>query len=380
MSGMSRPERVETVIVGGGQAGLATAYHLQRRKRACVVLDAAPRVGDPWRERWDSLRLFTPAGLSSLPGMRYPGAYWSFPSKDEFADYLEGYAAHFAFDVRHDARVDAITKREDRYLVTAGPHRFDADHVVLATGTFQEPKLPAYAPELNVGIVQLHSSAYRNPGQLREGPVLVVGAANSGAELALELSATRDVWLAGHNVKVFPVRPGSLPSRLFMPPMFFAATHMITTKTPVGRRVRRHIVRHGAPLMRVKPGDLVAAGVRRVGPVAGVRDGRPVLEDGTVLDAANVIWCTGFRPDFAWIDHPAFASGEEPDQERGVLTAAPGIYRVGQLFQHALSSSFIGGIGHDAAHVASAIARRARDRQRASERRRREVASETRNV
>jgi putative flavoprotein involved in K+ transport len=255
-------------------------------------------------------------------------------------------------------------------VVTAGDQCFEADHVVLATGGYQEPKVPVYAPELAPGIVQLHSSAYRNPGQLQSGAVLVVGAGNSGAEIALELSAGHEVWLAGSNVPVFPVRPTSVAARVLMPAFLFIATHLLTTKTPMGRRMRPRARDQAAPLIRVKPRDLVAAGIRRVGRVAGVRDGRPELDDGTVLDVANVIWCTGFRTDFSWIDLPAFASGDEPEHQRGVLTEEPGIYMVGQKFQHALSSSFIGGVGRDADHIAGVIAKRARERQRASARER----------
>jgi putative flavoprotein involved in K+ transport len=359
-------ERIETVIVGGGQAGLATAYHLQRRKRPFVVLEAGARVGDNWRKHWDSLRLFTPATLSHLPGMRYPARGWSFPTKDEFADYLEGYAAHFGFDVRTGARAEAVTRHAGRYQVTAGAQCFEADHVVLATGAHREPKVPVFAPALDSGIVQLHSSAYRNPDQLRPGAVLVVGPANSGSEIALELAAGRDVWLAGRKVPVFPVRPHSLAARVVMRAFFLIAAHVLTSKTPLGRRARPYVRANPAPLIRVKPQDLAAAGVRRVGRVVGVQGGRPRLEDGDEIDVANVIWCTGFQVDYSWIDLPACAAGGEPAHERGVLTDEPGMYVVGQLFQHALASTFIGGVGQDAAHIARAVERRVLRRRRAT--------------
>ena len=360
MAPASRIERIETVIIGGGQAGLATAYHLQRRNRRCVVLEAGARVGDNWRRHWDSLRLFTPATLSCLPGMRHRVPGRAFPTKDEFADYLERYAARFGLDVRTGVRVEGLTRRRDRYVVRAGERWFEADHVVLATGAHREPRVPGFAPALAPGIVQLHSSAYRNPSQLQPGAVLVVGAANSGSEIALDLSPGRDVWLAGRKVPVFPVRPHSPAGRVVMRAFVFTASRLLTSKTPWGRRARPYIRTNPAPLIRVKPQDLAAAGVRRVSRVTGVQDGRPRLEDGTALGVTNVIWCTGFQVDYSWIDLPACAAGGEPAHDRGVLNDEPGVYLVGQLFQHALASTFIGGVGRDAGFVARVIEKRMR--------------------
>lgn len=364
IDGTRKTERVETVIIGGGQAGLSTAYHLQRRKRPFVVLEAHARVGDNWREHWDSLRLFTPATLSRLPGMRQTAGGWTFLTKDEFADHLERYAVRFGFDVRTGTRVEGVTRHAARYLITAGAHTYDADHVVLATGAHREPRVPAFAPAIDPRILQLHSTAYRNPDQLRAGPVLVVGAANSGSEIALDLAAGREVWLAGREVPVFPVRPHTLAARVVMRAFFLIAAHVLTPRTPIGRRARPYIRANPAPLIRVKPQDLAAAGVQRVGRVVGVREGRPHLEDGGEVDVANVIWCTGFQVDFSWIDLPACAAGGEPAHERGVWIAEPGMYMVGQLFQHALASTFIAGVGRDADHVARVIEKRARQRQR----------------
>jgi len=368
MHGRREPQRIETVIIGGGQSGLATGYHLQRRGRSFVILDAEKRVGDGWRKRWDSLRLFTPARLSALPGLRCPGTAWDFPTRDEFADYLERYAGHFDFDVRSGLHVDRIQRLGDRYMVVAGEECFEADHVVLATGAHREPRLPAFAPELAPEILQMHSSNYRRPEELRPGSVLVVGAANSGAEIALELAGQRQVWLAGRQPPVFPTRSGSIRGRVAMTVFVFAARHLVTIRTPLGRRVRPFILTHPAPLIRVKPADLAAAGVRRTGRVASVRDGRPVVEDGTALDVANVIWCTGFRSDFSWIDLPAFPGGAEPVHYRGVVAGEPGLYLVGQLFQYALASTFIAGAARDADYIAAAIESRVRGRLRSAER------------
>src|SRR5687767_8602859 len=174
------PERFNTVIIGGGQAGLATGYHLTKRHLPFVILDANERIGDAWRKRWDSLRLFTPARYDGLQGWRFPAPAFSFPNKDEVADYLEAYAARFDLPVRTGVRVDGLSREADRYVVAAGDRRFEADQVVVASGAYPRPRLPAFAAELDPGLVQLHSSEYRDPSQLQEGGVLVVGAANSG--------------------------------------------------------------------------------------------------------------------------------------------------------------------------------------------------------
>ena len=245
-------ERFEVVVVGGGQAGLAVGYHLARRGLRFVILDAGERVGDFWRKRWDSLRVFTPARLDGLPGMPFPAPAASFPTKDAVADYLEAYAARFALPVRTGVTVDGLSRVGDRFVVTAGARRFEADNVVLALGAYQRPRVPAFAPALDPAIVQLHSSAYRRPSQLREGGVLVVGAGNSGAEIAWEASRGHRTWLSGRDTGHEPVRAGSGPFRVVAPLIWFVATHVLTVQTPVGRKVRRTFRARGLPLARLR--------------------------------------------------------------------------------------------------------------------------------
>jgi putative flavoprotein involved in K+ transport len=350
-------ERFETVIIGGGQAGLTAGYYLAKNGRPFVILDANERVGDAWRKRWDSLRLFTPARFSRLPGLRFPAPAWSFPTKDELADYLEAYAVQFELPVRTGISVDALTKSDGRFVVSAGEHRFEAENVVVATGAHQIPRVPGFAPDLDPGVVQLHSSAYRNPSQLQEGDVLLVGAGNSGAELAAELSRTHQVWLAGPKTGEIPVRHGTLPARLAFRVFRFMGHRVLRVDTRIGRKLGPKLISKGDPLIRTKLKDLVAAGIERLPRVVGVRDGRPLLEDDRVLDVSNVVWCTGFRTDFGWIDLPVFGEDGEPLHYRGVVESEPGLYFLGLVFQYAISSDVLPGLGRDAEYLAKHIVR-----------------------
>jgi putative flavoprotein involved in K+ transport len=349
-------DRIETVVIGGGQSGLAVGYHLMRQGRPFVILAANERSGDPWRKRWDSLRVFTPARLNGLPGMPFPAPASSFPTKDEVADYLVAYAARFNLPVQTGVRGDRLSRFGDRFVVTSGDRRFEADNVVVASGAYHNPRVPAFAPELDPAIVQLHSSEYRNPSQLREGGALVVGAGNSGAEIALAASRGHRTWLSGRDTGHEPVRPGSGPDRLVTPLIWFAAMHVLTVRTPIGRKVQHRFRSSGIPLARTRRTDLAAAGVELVPRTTGVRAGRPLLESGRVLDVANVIWCTGFAPDFGWIDLPISYQDGDPVHDRVVSRSQPGLYFVGLYFQYALASILIGGVGRDAEHVASHIA------------------------
>ncbi len=534
---MTAPEHLETVVIGAGQAGLSVGHHLAKRGRPFVILDADERVGDNWRRHWDSLRLFSPARLDGLPGMAFPAPGWSFPTKDETADYLERYAERFELPVRGGTRVERIARDGEGYLVECDDGQIAADNVVVATGTFGRPFTPAFAGELDPRIVQLHSSEYQRPSLLLDGPVLVVGASHSGADVAIDVAPTHRTILAGRDTGQAPVdiesrrgrvvwrvlaflarrvltlktpigrkwrpahrthggllRPGgdsrpagasatpgrrlrrqallddgtvrltSLhasstgwidlpvcdedagarrgvvpeapgctssgwpthrrcsapatrstwpahirdahaapavaatmleprhrrsctratyrdgPSRCSCgrhgsrslcpfrnsgavdrrcerrvpdapgdrspaatrsgwsaPPSrpamagssgaccAFLARRVLTLETPMGRKMRSEIRSHGGPLLRHRRADLEAAGVERTtARVAGVRDGRPLLDDGTVLDVANVVWCTGFRQDFGWIDLPVCDEDGWPREERGVVPEAPG--------------------------------------------------------
>ncbi|HEX2739985.1 MAG TPA: NAD(P)-binding domain-containing protein [Rubrobacter sp.] len=351
-------EYVETVIVGGGQAGLSVGYHLARRDRPFVILDANERVGDAWRKRWDSLRLFTPARYDGLEGLPFPAPAVTFPTKDEMADYLESYAAHFDLPVRTGVKVDGLSRQDGRYALTSGDRRFEAEHVVVAAGAHQIPKIPAFANELDSSILQLHSSQYRHPSQLHEGTVLVVGAGNSGAEIAFEVSSTHPTYLSGKPSGQLPVRHGPAMARFVFPVVRFVGHHVLTLRTPIGRKIQPKFISHSAPLIRIKLKDLAVAGVEQVPRTVGIEGGRPALEEGRVLDVSNVLWCTGFREVFPWIDLPIFGEDGRPLHERGVVVGEPGLYFVGLVFQYAVSSDVLPGVGRDAEYIAKYIASR----------------------
>lgn len=355
-------ERIQTVVIGAGQAGLATGYHLQRLGVPFVILDAHERVGDNWRTRWDSLRLFTPARYNSIDGMAFPALATSFPTKDEMAAYLERYAAHFRLPVRTGVTVRRVTRSGGGFLLETSRGTIEAASVVVAMANFQQPRIPLFATELDPAIGQLHSKSYRSPSQLRDGSVLVVGAGNSGAEIAIELvRGGRRVIVAGSPPGEVPFRLDTFIGRHVVGPLVFRLVfhRVLSLATAIGRRAQTRLLARAAPLIRVKEHDLVAAGVERAPRVAGVRDGRPLLADGRELDVANVVWCTGFDPGFSWIELPAFAPDGRPLERRGIVASEPGLFFVGLHYQYALSSAMVQGASRDARHVAEVIARSA---------------------
>lgn len=356
------PERIPTVIIGAGQAGLAVGQQLAERGHPFVILDANDRIGDNWRRHYDSLRLYNPAPLCSLPGRRFPGPADHHPTRDEVAAYLEDYATAFGLPVRLGTWVHELRHDGDRYVVDTGDHTISADNVVVATGTFGRPYTPPFADALDSSIVQLHSSEYKNPSQLRPGPVLVVGAAHSGADIAHELAGHHATVLVGRDTGQVPFDIDGPAAKVLWPVLSFVARRVLTTTTPIGRKVRTKIRAHGGPLLRYKTTDLLEAGVDRVTDrVTGVRDGRPVLEGGRVLDIANVVWCTGFRQDFSWIRLPVIGEDGWPREDRGVVPDAPGLYFMGLAFQYAFGSMLLVGVGQDARYVADHIASRTSD-------------------
>jgi putative flavoprotein involved in K+ transport len=350
--------RIHTIVIGGGQAGLSVGYYLKKLGVPFLILDAHDRIGDSWRRRWDSLRLFSPARYCGLPGMKVPGRGDAFLAKDELADYLETYADHFELPIRTGTRVDRVWKKAGKFMVAAGGSTFECDQVVVAMSNYQQPRIPAFAQELDPAVRQLHSHSYRNPAQLKDGDVLVVGAGNSGADIALELADSHTTWLSGTESGHLPFRIETALCRFFVVRVVrFVGHHVLSLRTPFGRKARPRMLHRAAPLIRVKPRDLTDRGVKRVPRVAGVSEGRPVLADGQTLNVNNVIWCTGYQPGFSWIDLPVqYDDSDYPMNERGIPSRSPGLYFVGLHFQYSMTSATLTGIGRDAKYIAETIA------------------------
>lgn len=348
-------ETFDTVVVGGGQTGLTIGHHLMQANRKFVILDAGERLGDAWRSRWDSLLLFTPARLNGLPGLQYPAKRDEFISKDQMADYLEDYARHFDLPVRLGTRVESVSRSSDGFAVRAGGRLYRSSNVVVATSSYTTPRVPAFADELDPSVVQLHSSEYRSPSQLPHGSVLIIGVGNSGADIAMEVARTREVIVAGEPDAVLPFRIEPWFARnVLVSGVFAMLQHVVTLRTPVGRKDRANGGK--TPLIRVKPKD-IAAVARRVSRIASVSEGRPMTDDGEVLDVTGVVWCTGFRPSFPWLDLPVLGDGGEPIHDRGIVESEPGLYFCGLHFQFAAASDSIVGMQRDARFVVKHLLR-----------------------
>jgi len=351
---MSSMEEFNTIVIGAGQAGLAAGYHLQRKGVHFVILDENDAIGASWRKRWDSLRLFTPTYNNHLPGMKFPKPDFYFPTKDETADYLETYARQFSLPVRFGKRVDSLQRNEAGYHVTAGQDHFHARNVIITTGAFHSPYIPRLAQQFSEGIFQMHSTDYKKPSDIPARKTLVVGAGNSGAEIALDLARDgKKVWLAGRDVGTIPA--DKLGKILGGKPYWWFLRNVMTIDTPLGKRMKKAVLTHGSPLVRTRLEEVTQAGVELLPRLVDSQDDIPCAEDGRVIAAESIIWATGYRPDYDWIKLPIFDEGGRPLHERGVVKNAPGLFFIGLLFQTGLTSSLLGGVGQDARTVTDQI-------------------------
>jgi putative flavoprotein involved in K+ transport len=348
-SGMGAPS-FDVVVIGGSQAGLAIGYHLTQRGLRYVILDAGSETGHVWRSRWDSLTLFTPAQYSGLPGMAFPSPNDTYPSKDDVATYLQSYVSAFDLPVKLNTKVTSLTQRDGTYVVATADEEFTASQVVVAAGPFQVPFVPPVAGDLEETVLQIHSADYRNPAQLPEGGhVLVVGGGNSGFQIAEELAATRKVDLAVGK------RIPSLPQRLLGKDLFWWLSGIgfmkVSTDSRLGRKLSQRDVLIGSSARRLRRSGVTLR--KRLVSAAGRR---AVFDDGSDQDIAAIVWATGYRSDFSWIDVPGVRdeSGGRVIHRRGV-TGAPGLFFVGLTWQHTRGSALIGFVGDDAAFIAGRI-------------------------
>jgi putative flavoprotein involved in K+ transport len=348
-------EIFNTLVIGGGQAGLAAGFYLANQSVDFLILDENSRTGDSWRKRWDGLRLFTPSQFNNLPGMPFQKPVNYLPAKDEVASYLEEYAHRFNLPIKHDVRVNELSHSGQYYQVSGSTFSYSARNVIIATGPFQVPYVPSLANQLDSTTVQMHSSVYTNPDQVKTDSVLVVGAGNSGAEIALELvRAGKQVILSGRDVGRIPANT-PLGKAFNGKLIWWFMSNILNVKTPIGRKARLAELQHGTPLGRATRQEMVAAGIELAPRLTGVQSGNPRLENGRVLDVGSVLWATGYRPDYSWVQLPVFDEHGLPKHIRGVVREAPGLYFLGLIFQTALNSSLIGGVGADAAYIVSQI-------------------------
>lgn len=347
-------KRYPVVVIGAGQAGLSVSYHLQRLGISHIVLDGASRIGEVWRKRWDSLRLFTAAKFDGLDGYPFPADPDAFPTKDQMANYLESYAKKFELPFRLNAPVRKLTQSGGRYRVETPDGVFEAHQVVVAAASYQKPKIPEFAGDLDTSVFQMHSRDYRKPSQIPDGPVLLVGAGNSGAEIAMDLARTHEVVLAGRDVGHIPFDISGFLGRKILVRTVIRGMfhHVLTMRTPMGRKFRAKMLDHGMPLIRTRPGQLERAGIRRIGRIARVQGRRAIDVDGQEAAISSVIWCTGYHPGFDWIDLPILDANGHPRHRFGKASDAEGLYFMGLHFQYAVSSTMVAGVGRDARRVA----------------------------
>jgi putative flavoprotein involved in K+ transport len=338
----------EVIVIGGGQAGLAAGYHLSRAGIPFLILDAGTRAGESWRQRWDSLELFTPARYSSLPGLPFPGDPGHYPGKDEVAGYMQDYARAFALPIRHRTRVSSLEgSAGGGYRLDTDSGRYAAAQVIVATGAYQQPRIPAIAAGLSSQVTQLHSAAYRNPAQIPGQTVLVVGAANSGAQIAADLAAAHQVWLS----RGTPIR--RLPRRILGIPIHSLGDHLGLVPAPFDTwrgRTQRGDLLVGPSLRQLARRH----GIRLAGRATRAQGQTVTFADGQDLEVSAVVWATGYRSDYSWIHLPVLGPDGIPRHQRGV-TESSGLYFLGMHNQYSRGSSLIYWVRHDAAYITSQL-------------------------
>jgi putative flavoprotein involved in K+ transport len=341
---------LDVLVIGGGQAGLAMGYHLRQAGQGFAIVDAASEIGDSWRSRWDSLVLFTPAQFDDLPGLPFPANDDTYPTKDDVATYLKTYAATFELPVRTNTRVSSVAKEGDRYVATTEHGPIEAARVVVATGPFQTPFVPDLSAGADPAIAQLHSSSYKRPDDLPSGPVLVVGGGNSGCQIARELAASHRVELA--IAKTSPV----VPQRLLGRDVWWWGSKLGVSKVTIGSKLGRRLSTRD-PIIGQGPRSVAKAGVTLRKAVRSIAGRSVTFEDEATSEPAAIVWATGFRGSYGWIDVPGVLDEQGRPRHRRGITPAPGFFFLGLSWQWTRGSALLGWVGDDAAHLADGISR-----------------------
>jgi putative flavoprotein involved in K+ transport len=343
-------DALDVLVIGAGQAGLAMGHHLAEGGRRFVILDAGAQIGQAWRTRWESLRLFTPPQYDNLPGLPFPAAPDTYPGKDAVADYLQAYAAQLQLPVRLGTTVTSLTSSDGRYVAKAADQEVHARQVVVATGPFQVPFIPALADHLDPAVSQLHSADYRRPDTVAPGKVLVVGAGNSGCQIALELSGTHRVELSV--AKTIP----TVPQRPLGRDIWWWATAVGLSRVTAASRLGQRLATRDQ-IIGVGPRQLNRRHGVRIRPRVTAMTGRTAtFADRQATEFDAVVWATGFTTDHSWINIPSAKDEQGRIRQTRGVTPARGLYMLGLTWQHTRTSALLGWVGNDAAYLAARIA------------------------
>ncbi|MFT4417193.1 flavin-containing monooxygenase [Fredinandcohnia humi] len=340
----------DVIIIGAGQAGLAMGYQLKNTKLSYLLLDKAEKLGETWRIRYDSLTLFTPRSLSSLPGLPLDGNERVYPTKDEIADYLENYANVHGLPIQLNTSIKKVSKINGEFKLETSKGDIFTRNVIIATGPFQNPAIPSFAGRLSQDVLQLHSSQYKNPSQLKDGPVLVVGGGNSGAQIAVELSKTKEVHLSISQKLTF------LPQDTGGKSIFWWFEKLGILQANVKSKLGAFLKNRPDPIFGLELKEAIKNKKVLLKPrTSGIKNDRFVFENGSELEVSNVIWSTGFRSNYSWLDIPSILDAQgNPIHERGV-TAINGLYFLGLPWQYRRGSALLQGVGYDAQYIAQYI-------------------------
>lgn len=341
----------ETIIIGAGQAGLAMGYHLKKMNHHFLIIDSTQSIGDSWKNRYDSLVLFTSRANSCLPGLKVPGIQSGYPTKDEIADYLIQYVNHYQLPVKLNTKVERLSKSEQQFIISTNTgESFTANHVIIATGPFQQPIVPSFSNNLSGDITQIHSAYYRNPDQLADGLTVIIGGGNSGMQIAAELSACRkEVYLSVGK------RPIYIPKSLLEKDIFWWLKSIGIMKVSANSRLGK-ILKDKDPIIGLETKELIRSGKITLLPRAtSANSNTLIFENGRDIKPANIIWATGFRSSYEWIDMPhIFDDKGLPKHTRGV-TEESGLYFIGLPWQYRRGSALLLGVGDDASYLAKQI-------------------------